>query len=95
MNHLWRRFRFDPADVAGVRSRLITMLSRFVQGLAARGICQKLAGLEKRYEDQEQNEILDWISMDYAAHELRFKSLISSRESSTRKWLLNSDEWLQ
>lgn len=96
MKRIWGRFKFDPYEVNSLRSRLlsnITLLEGLTQHLDRLETRQKQASLEQRYENQDRQELLDWISKDAMAHKKRFTSLKQRREPGTRKWLFESPEW--
>lgn len=87
---------FDPGDISELRARLtshITILEGFIANITEQKTQKSLARLVKQIDEQEQKQILDWISKDCERQTDRLNWLISRHEPGTRKWLFDSTEW--
>lgn len=96
LKRVWERLMLDPGDISDLRARLtsnITILEGFIANITERKTQKSLARLEKQAEEQEQKQILDWISKDCESQTDRFNWFVSRHEPETRKWLFDSKEW--
>lgn len=96
MKRIWERLIFDPGEISDLRARLtsnITLLEAFLTNLTERNTQKSLARLERQVDEQEREQILDWISKDCKWHIDRLKWFIGRHEPGTRKWLFESPEW--
>jgi Cdc6-like AAA superfamily ATPase len=95
MKRVWKRLKWEPADIKQLRSRIstnIALLDMFTSRLTR----DNVDTLMRHQEDQGCQTVLDWITpIDYAPQQSDF---ISRRQPGTGQWLLESAEfeaWLQ
>ena len=99
---IWKRLKWEPADIKELRARLasnISLLNAFLGTIAISMTRDTQAGVDRvisHQVEQRHSQILDWLSPDdYAAQQSDF---FRRYKEGTGQWLLNSHEfnlWLR
>ncbi|KAL9118356.1 MAG: hypothetical protein Q9187_005101 [Circinaria calcarea] len=94
---LWKRLKWEPDDVAELRSRIssnINLLNAFNGGIAinlSQVTKDSVDRLHRHHDDHERRLIESWLSSaDFAAQQSDF---IGRRQEGTGQWLLDSQEF--
>ena len=99
---IWKRLKWEPADIAELRARLashISLLNALLGTIAISMTRETQAGMDRvtsHQTEQRHSQILDWLSPDdFAAQQ---SDLFRRYKAGTGQWLLNSHEfklWLR
>ena len=99
---IWKRLKWEPADIQELRARLasnISLLNAFLGTIAISMTRATQAGVDRvtsHQVEQRHSQILDWLSPDdFSAQQT---DLFRRHKEGTGQWLLNSHEfklWLR